>query len=229
MNTARKTAALWVFAYLLVKASVFAEDATNITYEAEEADNLYGVDVKTTIKGFAGAGYADYGGAGSYVEWTKVFAGEGAATLVFQYANGAHDDDRPTKLFINDVHVETIEWTRTGAWEIWQTKDVKVELQRGKNVIKLVQIRVGGPNIDQMVVIAKPVAIGTIPKVAGLNEADAAILIKSAGMSLGTVTTEFSTSVAPGRVIRQEPEALSEKPQGYPVDLVISQGPPVVG
>lgn len=230
MTVLKNKTVLWIASCLMITASAFASETTNTTFEGEEAETLFGVEVKSSNKGFEGNGYVDYGAAGSYVEWSNVFASEGEAVLAFRYSNASpFKNTRPTGLYVNGAVVTTISWPDTGTWTNWGTEKVNVKLQSGKNTIKLMQISALGPNLDQLTVTAKPVVTGTVPGLIGLYEVDAVTLIKSAGMTVGTVTSEHSTTVESGRVIRQTPEALSTKPRGYPVDLVISQGPPMVG
>ena len=65
----------------------------------------------------------------------------------------------------------------------------------------------------------------TAPPVTGLTQAEAEAAIADAGLSVGTVTTEYSDTVPAGRVIRQDPQAGSDLEAGTPVDLVVSLGP----
>ena len=47
----------------------------------------------------------------------------------------------------------------------------------------------------------------TVPDLSGLTQADAETKLADAGLLLGTVTTETSTTVPAGSVIRQDPAA----------------------
>ncbi len=58
------------------------------------------------------------------------------------------------------------------------------------------------------------------------NEAEAAIV--AAGLVVGTVTTSYSDTVAPGNVISQDPPADSDVPLGTEINLTISLGPEMV-
>lgn len=78
----------------------------------------------------------------------------------------------------------------------------------------------------------------TVPNVVGQKDADAQNAIKSAGLSVGTVTYEYSDSVAQGIVISQSVDGGKKVSAGTTVDLVISNGlepaakvnvPPVTG
>ena len=65
----------------------------------------------------------------------------------------------------------------------------------------------------------------TVPNVVGQKDADAQNTIKSAGLSVGTVTYEYSDSVAQGIVISQSVDGGKKVSAGTTVDLVISNGP----
>ena len=65
----------------------------------------------------------------------------------------------------------------------------------------------------------------TVPNVVGQKDADAQNAIKSAGLSVGTVTYEYSDSVAQGIVISQSVDGGKKVSAGTTVDLVISNGP----
>ncbi len=65
----------------------------------------------------------------------------------------------------------------------------------------------------------------TVPNVVGQKDADAQNAIKSAGLSVGTVTYEYSDSVAQGIVISQSVDGGKKISAGTTVDLVISNGP----
>lgn len=70
-------------------------------------------------------------------------------------------------------------------------------------------------------VIAKFIAV---PDVAGLTEADAKNRVAAAGLVVGTVTTQFSTSVDPGKIILTDPPIGKEIERGALVNLFVSQG-----
>ena len=67
-----------------------------------------------------------------------------------------------------------------------------------------------------------------MPNVTGDDQATASSKLQSAGLSVGNVTTEHSSSVAEGKVIRQSVGSGTTVDQGTRVDLVISSGPETV-
>ncbi len=67
-----------------------------------------------------------------------------------------------------------------------------------------------------------------VPSVEGQTKSEAEQTLKGAKLSLGSVTKDSSDSVPKGEVISQNPGAGNSVPQGSPVDVVLSTGPPAV-
>ncbi|MEM9171660.1 MAG: PASTA domain-containing protein, partial [Pseudomonadota bacterium] len=63
------------------------------------------------------------------------------------------------------------------------------------------------------------------PNVVGLTQAAATTALNNAGLVVGTVTTQFSSTVAAGDVISQNPASGTVVAVGSAVDLVVSDGP----
>lgn len=78
----------------------------------------------------------------------------------------------------------------------------------------------------ELVVSLGPPAI--VPDVVGMTEADARSAIEGAGLTVGEVEYEHSDTVAAGMVLDQDPGGGTTIPVGWPVDLVVSIGQPVV-
>jgi hypothetical protein len=66
------------------------------------------------------------------------------------------------------------------------------------------------------------------PNVVGQTQAAATTAITGAGLSVGTVATQASTTVTSGSVISQSPAAGTSVAKGSTVSLVVSSGPPTV-
>ena len=66
----------------------------------------------------------------------------------------------------------------------------------------------------------------SVPDVVGLTQSEAEAAIIAASLSIGTVTTENSSTVPAGSVIDQAPASGSEVTLGSEVDLVVSSGNP---
>jgi serine protease len=101
-----------------------------------------------------------------------------------------------------------------------------------------------GGVISQGVAAGTSVAVGTpvaivlssgppppvaVPSVTGQTQAAATTAIANAGLVLGTVSTEASSTVASGSVISQTPAAGTSVAPGTSVSLVVSTGAPGVG
>ena len=65
----------------------------------------------------------------------------------------------------------------------------------------------------------------SVPNVVGDTQAAASSAITGAGLTVGTVTTQSSSSVASGKVISENPAAATSVAQGSAVTLVVSSGP----
>ncbi|WP_448760553.1 Stk1 family PASTA domain-containing Ser/Thr kinase [Actinomyces oricola] len=78
-------------------------------------------------------------------------------------------------------------------------------------------------------VVSKGREPATVPNVTGKTEAEATTALKEKGLAVGTVTEEFSDTVASGTVISQDPAANATGYfKGDAVNLVISKGPETV-
>jgi hypothetical protein len=65
----------------------------------------------------------------------------------------------------------------------------------------------------------------SVPNVVGDTQAAASSSITGAGLTVGTVTTQSSSTVASGKVISENPAAATSVAQGSAVTLVVSSGP----
>jgi len=81
-----------------------------------------------------------------------------------------------------------------------------------------------GDTITYWVSSGKPQA--TVPGLTGMTEAEAKAALADAGLLLGAVTPEPSTTVPSGQVIRQDPTAGVVVAKGSAVGIVVSSGPP---
>jgi beta-lactam-binding protein with PASTA domain len=74
-------------------------------------------------------------------------------------------------------------------------------------------------------VVSKGPAPVTVPNVVGSTESAASASLTGAGLAVGTITREYSSTVASGSVISQNPSAGGSAAPGSVVDLVVSKGP----
>lgn len=100
--------------------------------------------------GFTGEGYVDsHNKTGSYieVEWMAPQAGE--YELAVRYVHGK-SDVRPAKVEVNGtLSNASLPFTGTDSWTAWSTQSTPVQLQKGKNVVRLTALGPHGlVNID---------------------------------------------------------------------------------
>jgi beta-lactam-binding protein with PASTA domain len=67
-----------------------------------------------------------------------------------------------------------------------------------------------------------------IPDVVGQSEADAVAMLEEAGLTVGEIRREPSENVAEGTIMRISPAVGNKVGEGTPIDLVISNGPPLI-
>jgi hypothetical protein len=128
-------------------AAAVASKMKGDIYEAEDA-KLVGCKKAAKPEGYQGTGFAAFGDKGS-VEWDNVLADNNAKyTLTFRYAAAG---DSPCKLIVNGKEVGKIAFSGTGKLTNWKTVDMKVDLKKGGNFIKVVAIG-AGPNLDALAV-----------------------------------------------------------------------------
>ncbi len=73
-------------------------------------------------------------------------------------------------------------------------------------------------------VVSRGVETMAVPNVVGKTEAEARKAIQGAGLTVGSVTKEYSADVASGKVISTNPAAKKVVNHSTPVDIVVSQG-----
>lgn len=145
-------------------------------YEAENA-TLNGAVSATNIRGFRGAGFADFGTeAGESITWTVPSAVAGNHWISFRYGNGG-TAPRALSLRVNGSVIQSVPFEPTGAWTTWShNAGISVPLLAGSNTIQLLSTTGNGPNIDLLYLSAMPAAPpagatilfdGTQPSLAG--------------------------------------------------------------
>ena len=77
-------------------------------------------------------------------------------------------------------------------------------------------------------VVSRGTQPGTVPNVVGMTQAQAAAAITGAGLTVGTVAEQTSTTVPAGRIISQDPPAGNSVPPGSAVDLIVSKAAQIV-
>jgi YVTN family beta-propeller protein len=87
-----------------------------------------------------------------------------------------------------------------------------------------VALTLSGMNSPRGIAASATPAGHQVPSVIGETEFDATFILNSSGLAVGSVTTEASSAVPSGRVIRQSPQADTYLGSGAAVNLVVSSG-----
>jgi sugar phosphate isomerase/epimerase len=109
--------------------------------------------LSTGNSGYTGAGYLDFGGWGTWVEWDNVSVPvTGSYRMDFRYANGG-SRDRRTSVTINGENQGNVNFSPTADWTNWSNDSIVVTLNKGSNIVRLEANSsegTGGPNLDSM-------------------------------------------------------------------------------
>ncbi len=81
------------------------------------------------------------------------------------------------------------------------------------------------PTAAVSLVVSRGVQPAVMPDITGRSQVQAESAIANAGLTLGTVTQEYSGTVAAGSVTAQSPAPGTEVPPGTVVSMVVSLGP----
>jgi len=84
---------------------------------------------------------------------------------------------------------------------------------------------VSGAAVSIVISLGPAANTSTVPKVNGLTQSDAATAITAAGLTVGAIGSDYSSSVTSGTVISQYPLASAKAPAGSAVNLIVSRGP----
>lgn len=134
-------------------SATYRESSTSKPYEAEAMTSANDARISNVHPGFTGTGFIDFGGLGSWAEWSNIaVASAGDYHLRFGYANGGAP--RQCVVIVNGTAVGNVAFSSTDSWTTWKTENIKVSLRAGSNTVRLRAITAaGGPNLDSMSVI----------------------------------------------------------------------------
>ena len=111
---------------------------------------------------------------------------------------------------VTNVHDDTVPADHV----IDQTPKARAKTKRGAKVNLLVSLG------SEEATILMPTNL------VGLTVDEAAKALKSYELTVGSVSTEPSSNVPAGRIIRQKPDIGEQTKKGQPVDVIVSSGPP---
>jgi len=141
---------VWLLCVLFMVACPLSANAGSYVYQAEDHTASDGCRFVSGGSWSTGAGYMDYGGAGSWIEWDNVNVAEaGDYSLTFFYTNGS--SGRSSEVLIDQVSEGVLPFAKTGSWETLDTDSLIVTLAQGSHAIRVMAATSnGGPNLDRM-------------------------------------------------------------------------------
>lgn len=135
----------------LAEVQVWGARTDNLV-EMREAENCTAESnctIAASQPGFTGRGYVNFGGNESWIEWNNIqVLFDGNYALKVRYACG--ESNRPCAVIVNGENRGCLQFSTTGTWEDWSTDTITVPLVRGRNTIRIMGNRDGGPNVDNM-------------------------------------------------------------------------------
>jgi alpha-glucosidase (family GH31 glycosyl hydrolase) len=117
-------------------------------YEAEHA-SLNQVSTNTDHSGYYGEGFVDqFAASGDWVEFTVYSKEAKAAQLSVRYSAGTENGQRSVS--VNGASAGTLSLPKTSDWDTWNSVNLNIQLQAGRNVIKIAYENVdfAGINLD---------------------------------------------------------------------------------
>ena len=122
-------------------------------YEGEAFTAQTGGTARTDF----GTTFYDFGGNGSWEEWSNVIVpAAGTYAVTFRFGNGS-GANRQCALIVNGIGQGNIPFSSNSSWNLWQTVTLSVPLNSGNNTIRLTaNTGAGGPNLDYMDVMDMP-------------------------------------------------------------------------
>ena len=105
--------------------------------QGEEACEVDGVLSETVNTGFIGAGYANTDNVlGASINYFLTASTAGNYTLTLRFANGG-TTNRDGQLFINGNASGLVSFAPTDSWTTWKTVSIQVNLEAGRNELKI--------------------------------------------------------------------------------------------
>ena len=186
------------------------------------------------------ASLTEVGGNAGQIQFTPNFSDAGNYTIVILGTDDSADNRQARLQFGLTVINETVTvpgvigQTRAAAEGLIGDAGLTVgtvteEFNAAPAGTVIGQSPAGGSNVDPgtpvNLVVSRGPAPVNVPDVVGNSQAVAQQTIIDATLSVGTISEEFSDTVAAGNVISQNPVGGTSVPPGTAVDLLISLGP----
>lgn len=127
--------------------------SANGIYQAEDG-TLTNSEFEDKNAGFQGSGYVNFAGEGeSSVEIPVAVEKAGEYIVTLTYAHGK-TEARYLTVQTEESKAQTLTFESTGAWNVWDTISVAVNLPKGQSKIVIATLGTDGPNLDQIEVRA---------------------------------------------------------------------------
>ncbi|CAH1001638.1 hypothetical protein LEM8419_02543 [Neolewinella maritima] len=140
------------YRYSWARPAAYANPVTLL--RAENRNVQSGTQTENEHPGYYGSGYVNFGGPGTFIEWSRV-NGEGGGRRRFEirYANGS-GSSRRCHLRVDGQYIGAVSFPPTGSWQTWKTAQVWGDLPHGDHVIRLTASPgYDGPNVDQIRIV----------------------------------------------------------------------------
>ncbi|MGB0523759.1 MAG: carbohydrate-binding protein [Flammeovirgaceae bacterium] len=118
------------------------------TQQAEVGSTRSGVGISSNQSGSNGGQYLDYGGDGTYAQWSVNYTAGSTVDVVVRYSAGS--GTRGLNLTVNGANEGTKTLPNTANWNTWSTVTWNDVPMNATNTIRLTAVG-AGPNVDEFV------------------------------------------------------------------------------
>lgn len=125
-----------------------------VYYQAEDA-RANNIKITSKHSGYQGTGYGDFGGFGASLQWDIQAPVAGSYEIAIRYASA---NSRPLELVIDGKPSGSFAIQGTSSWRSWYTEIIRVNLDQGTHVLKLLASSSAGPNVDWVYVQSQTIS-----------------------------------------------------------------------
>jgi len=127
--------------------------SSTVVYQGEAAVSLNKVGISSSVSGYSGKGYANYGGVGGFATWVVKVSTTSRYVIKARYGAST---SRKCNLYVNGDRKGSFAFKGLGAWNKWSSESITVSLPRGENRIMIRADESSGPHIDWISVTPDP-------------------------------------------------------------------------
>jgi len=130
----------------ILSISIFLQLVSGYRFDAD-GGRIHNAAILKTHPGFAGNGYADFGGKGAWIEWDVNIPSDGDYEILIRYCAAS---SRPAELTVDDgqTPAANFDFRATHTWTNWSTETNILRLKQGSRKIKVLAKNSDGPNLD---------------------------------------------------------------------------------